>query len=92
MAKNLAPMLIVAVQMIQPTALTLINPMMCQLRSFVRPEVQVTNRETRNVAIHTGAVISRVSTLPYPSVLTIVGKKYWNVCDRSEICCSRTKR
>lgn len=64
MAKNLAPMLVVAVQMIQPTALTLINPTMCQLRSFVRPEVQVTSSETRNVATHTGAVISRVSMLP----------------------------
>jgi hypothetical protein len=86
MAKNLAPVLVVTVQIIPPTTLMSIRLMMCRLRSSVRPEDQVANKDTRNVAIHTGAVIKRVSMLLYPRVCTIVGKKYWKFCDRSEVC------
>lgn len=92
MAKNLAPMLVVTVQMIPPTTLTIIKQMICILRSFVLPDVHVTSSEIKKVAIHTGAVIKRVSTLPYPRVCTMVGKKYWKFWDSSETCCRRMKR
>lgn len=55
-------------------------------RSLVLPDVQVTNRETRNVKNHTGAVKSSVSMLPNLSVLTMVGKKYWKDWLSSEMC------
>lgn len=92
MPKNLAPRLVVAVQMMHPTTLTIISEMMWIPRSLLRPDVQVTTRETRKVAIHTGAVISSVIMLLYPSVCTIVGKKYWKFCERRDVCCSRMKR
>lgn len=64
MAKNRAPRLVVAVQIMAPATLTNINKIMWILRSLVFPDVHVTTRETRKVAIHTGAVMSRVSILP----------------------------
>jgi hypothetical protein len=90
--RNRAPILVDAVQMIHPTILTPIRQMIWILRSFVFPDVQVTTSETRKVAIQTGAVMRRVSMLPYSSVCTIDGKKYWNVWERSEACCKRIKR
>jgi hypothetical protein len=74
--KNLAPIFVDAVQMIQPAMETVIRHIIWILRSFVLPEVQVTTRETRNVAIQTGAVMRRVSMLLYSRVLTMEGKKY----------------
>jgi hypothetical protein len=90
--RNLAPIFVDAVQIIHPTIETVMRHMIWILRSFVLPEVHVTTRETRNVAIQTGAVISRVSMLLYSRVLTMDGKKYWNVCERRERCCRRMKR
>lgn len=64
MAKNRAPRLVVAVQIMAPATLTIINKIMWILRSLVFPDVHVTTKETRKVASHTGAVMSRVSILP----------------------------
>jgi collagenase-like PrtC family protease len=76
MPKNLAPVFVDAVTITHPTTLTIIRAMMCRLRSFVSPDVHVTNKETKNVAIQTGAVIKSVTILLYFSSCTIVGKKY----------------
>lgn len=86
MAKNRAGRLVVDVAMTFPMNDIDIRHMIWMLLSPVRPEVYVTTSETRKVPIHTGAVISNVAILPYPSVLTIEGKKYWNVCERSDEC------
>jgi hypothetical protein len=72
--------------MILPTQLTINKQMIWILRSPVLPLVYVTTSETRKVRNHTGAVSNRVAILEYPSVLTMVGKKYWNVCVRRETC------
>lgn len=85
-------MFVDAVQMIHPTILTAIRQIIWILRSFVFPDVQVTTSETRKVAIQTGAVMRRVSMLPYSSVCTMDGKKYWNVCERRDACWRRMKR
>ena len=74
-----------------PTKATSIRHMMWYVRLPYLPDVQVTSRETRNVANQTGAVMSSVSMLEYPRVLTIDGKKNVNVCDRFDTCCNRTK-
>lgn len=68
LAKNFAPVAVVSVAIRHPTTVTNIKKIMCKLRSFVLPEVQVARSDIRNVAIHTGAVIKGVSILPYPSV------------------------
>lgn len=63
-AKNLAPVFVVAVTMIHPAMLTSIKAMIWRPRSFIRPDVQVTINDTKNVPIQTGAVMSNVSILP----------------------------
>lgn len=78
-AKKRAGTLSVAVAMMLPTTDMSIRQAMWIDRSAVLPEVYVTNKDTRKVANQTGAVMRRVLTLLYPRVLTIVGKKYWNV-------------
>jgi hypothetical protein len=85
-AKKRGPVFVVPVAMAFPTADTTIKQMIWMLRSPVRPEVYVTSREMRNVANQTGTVRRRVSMCPYPRVLTMDGKKYWNVCERSDRC------
>ena len=79
MAKYLAPVLRVETTMMFPTH-EIINKQIIWIdRSPVPPEVYVTARDTRKVRNHTGDVSNRVAILLYPRVLTIVGKKYWNV-------------
>ena len=91
MAKKRGPVFVVPVAIAFPIADTVIKQMIWMLRSPVRPEVYVTSREMRNVANQTGTVKRRVSICPKPRVLTIEGKKYWNVCDRSDRCWNRRK-
>lgn len=75
-AKNLAPVAVTAVAMMFPTQETDMRQIICKDLSPVFPAVQVTSNEVRKVANHTGAVSNKVSMLPYPSVSTILGKKY----------------
>jgi hypothetical protein len=73
------PVPIALMTMIFPMRDTIIKHMIWIERSPDLPDVQVTKSETRKVANHTGAVRSKVAISPKPSVLTMVGKKYWNV-------------
>jgi hypothetical protein len=91
MAKNLAPVFNVLTTIIFPTQLTISKQMIWILRSPVLPLVYVTPKLTRKVRNHTGAVSSKVAIFEYPSVLTMVGKKYWKVCVRREMCWNRMK-
>lgn len=106
-AKKRAPVEVEAVAMTLPRQATSIRHAMWNERSRVLAEESVTQTEMRNVAAYssalipslwyggltqTGTVNHRVVILPYPSVSTMLGKKYWNVCVRRLQCCISTNR
>lgn len=92
MAKKRAPVEVVETTTMFPIQLMHIKQIMWIDRSPVFPLVHVTRKDTSRVRNQTGTVNKSVLIGLNPRVLTIEGKKYWNVCVRSERCWSRMKK